>query len=79
MIKDVIKQLKITMPEQKTVNYRQDNDGCYHCGTTIICASELGANLGVVIKRLNFSDPQGGNGACDRKAATIIKSHMNNH
>ena len=58
VMKDVIKQLKITMPAQKTVNYRQDNDGCYHCGTTIICASELGADLGVVIKRLNFSIPR---------------------
>ena len=66
------------MPGLKTVNYRQDNAGCYHCGTTIICASVLGADLGVMIKRLDFSDPQGGKGACDRKAATI-KSHMNIH
>ena len=75
---DVIKQLKTTMPGLKTVNYRQDNAGCYHCGTTIICASVLGADLGVMIKRLDFSDPQGGKGACDRKAATI-KSYMNIH
>ena len=66
------------MPGLNTVNYRQDNAGCYHCGTTIICASVLGADLGVMIKRLDFSDPQGGEGACDRKAATI-KSHMNIH
>lgn len=72
---DVIKQLKSTMPDLKTVNYRQDNAGCYHCGATIACASTLGAELGVTIKRLDFSDPQGGKGSCDRKAASI-KLHM---
>ena len=30
---------------------------------------------GVQIRRLDFSDPQGGKAACDRKAATI-KSHI---
>ena len=75
---DVIKQLKTTMPGLNTVSYRQDNAGCYHCGATIICASVLGAKLGVAVKRLDFSDPQGGKGACDRKAATI-RAHMLTH
>ena len=30
---------------------------------------------GLTIKRLDFSDPQGGKGACDRKAASV-KSHI---
>ncbi|KAK3750455.1 hypothetical protein QZH41_008694, partial [Actinostola sp. cb2023] len=72
---DVIRQLKAIMPDLKTVSYRQDNAGCYHCGATIVCASTLGVNLDVTIKRLDFSDPQGGKGASDRKAATI-KSHI---
>ena len=38
----------------------------------------LGNCHGVTIKRMDFSDPQGGKGACDRKAATI-KSHMQLH
>ncbi|KAK3715613.1 hypothetical protein QZH41_000987 [Actinostola sp. cb2023] len=75
---DVIRQLKAIMPDLKTVSYRQDNAGCYHCGATIVCASTLGVNLDVTIKRLDFSDPQGGKGASDRKAATI-KSHMRIH
>lgn len=75
---DVIKQLKAAMPSLKTVHYRQDNAGCYHSGPTIICASKIGAELGVKIKRLDFSDPQGGKAACDRKAATI-KAHMHLH
>ena len=63
------------MPSLTTVYYRQDNAGCYHCGHVIISSSKLGQKEGIVLKRLDFSDPQGGKGACDRKAATI-KSHM---
>ena len=75
---DIIKQLKTTMPGLNTVSYRQDNAGCYHCGATIVCVSVLGAELGVTVKRLDFSDPQGRKGACDRKMATI-KAHMLTH
>ena len=75
VVVDVIKQLKNIIPGLKKVSFRQDNAGCYHCGTTIVCASTLGAELGVTIKRLDFSDPQGGKGACDHKEASI-KSHM---
>ena len=71
---DVIRQLKIAMPGLKTVCHRQDNAGCYHCGTTLVCAAGLGHEEGVNIRRLDFSDPQGGKTACDPKAATI-KSH----
>ena len=72
---DVIRQLKIALPGLKTVYYLQDNAGCYHCGTTLVCAAALGNEEGVKIRRLDFSDPQGGRAACDRKAATI-KSNM---
>ena len=54
---DVIRQLKIAMPGLKIVYYRQDNAGCYHCGTTLVCAAALGHEEGVKIRRLDFSDP----------------------
>ena len=72
---DIIQQLKIAMPGLKTVCYRQDNAGCYHCGTTLVCVAAPGHEEGVTIRCLDFSDPQGGKAACDQKAATI-KSHM---
>ena len=45
---------------------RQDDAECYH-------NSALYTGIGV--RRVDFSDPQGGKGACDRKAATI-KAHV---
>ena len=63
------------MPELKTVFYRQDNAGCYHCVNTIVCLKKISEMTGVDVKRMNFSDPQGGKGCCDRKAASI-KSHI---
>ena len=59
----------------ESVFYRQDNAGCYHCGATIVGASFESRCYGVSVKRLDFSDPQGGKGPCDRKAASL-KSHM---
>ena len=72
---DVLTKLKIGMPNLDSVFYRQDNAGCYHCASTIVGAKVLADKAGVSLKRLDFSYPQGGKGACDRKAATI-KSHM---
>lgn len=37
----------------------------------MVSARVIGEQYGVTIKRLDFSDPQGGKGPCDRKAATI--------
>ena len=66
------------MPTLKTVIYRQDNVGCYRSGATIIGASKASQFHGVKVKRLDFSDPQAGKGACNRKAATIM-AHMRIH
>ena len=35
-------------------------------------------NTGISVRRVNFSDPQGGKGACDRKAA-FIKAHVHTY
>ena len=70
---DILK--KTGMRNLDSVFYRQDNAGCYHCAPIIVCAKALADKGGVSLKRVDFSDPRGGKGACDRKAATI-KSHM---
>ena len=75
IMKDVVHKLKEELPKLEVVYYRQDNAGCYHCASTIMGASIIGKEVGVSVRRKDFSDPQGGKGSCDRKAATI-KSHM---
>ena len=78
ILNDVFCQLKSINPELQTVHLRQDNASCYHCGLTIFTAYQAAKRHNIQLKSMDFSDPQGGKGACDRKAATI-KSHMNVH
>ena len=75
IMNDIIRQLKSVMPNLETVSFRSDNAGCYHSALTIAYAKNVGKEYGVKVQRMDFSDSQGGKGACDRKAATI-KSHM---
>ena len=80
IMSDVLGKLKEVMPMLRSVYYRQDNAGCYRSSGTIIGAVKAGEAHGITVRRLDFSDPQGGKGACDRKAATIkarIKVHLN--
>ena len=72
---NVIGKLKTAMPTLRTECYGQDNACCYLSGGTIIGAIQVGDSHGVTVQRLDFSDPQGGKGACDMKAATI-KVHI---
>ena len=74
IIDDVLKQLKETMPEVNRVHFRQDNAGCYHSAPTLLTIQQV-ANKHDISVRLDFSDPQGSKGSCDRKAATI-KNHI---
>ena len=71
---DVIEKLKIAIPGLKSISLRQDNAGCYHSAATILGVHQLAIKHNVSM-RMGFSDPQGGKGPCDRKAANI-KNHM---
>jgi hypothetical protein len=74
VIDDVIEKLKTAIPWLKYVIFRQDNAGCYHSAATILGIHHLTVKHNVYV-RMDFSDPQGGKGPCDRKAA-FIKNHM---
>jgi len=63
--------MKKEIPDVEMAYYKQDNAGCYHSGNSIISAKLAGNAVGVAVVRNDFSDPQGGKGVCDRKAATI--------
>ena len=62
VMKDVIGKLKSHLTQLKSVFYRQHNAKCYHCGATIVGARFASRFHGVSVKRLDFSDPQGGKG-----------------
>ena len=78
ILNDVFRELKGVMPELQSVNLRQDNAGCYHCTSTIVVAKQAAEQNGLILARMDFSDPQGGKGSCDWKVATI-KCHMAVH
>ena len=71
-ILDAFSQLKTIMPELQTIYIRSDNAGCYHCAQTLITAPQIAKRHGLQIFRIDSSEPQGGKGACDRKAATKV-------
>ena len=78
IIDDVFRQLKEIIPEVNSVYIRSDNAGCYHCAFSLLSVYHVAREHAIELKRFDFSDPQGGKGSCDRKAATI-KSHMRTH
>ena len=75
---DVIKQLKTVLPTLSTVYMKQDNAGCYHSALALLSIQKIAINYGIKVARLDFSEPQGGKGSCNRKAASI-KNHMKSY
>ena len=75
LMEHVLSTLKREHPEIKSAFYRQDNAGCYHAANTILACKDISQRSGIFIPQLDFSDPQGGKGACDRFAATM-KNHV---
>ena len=75
IIEHTLRSLKEENPGLDTALLRQDNAGCYHNSAVIASCSLIKLNTGVSVRRVDFSDPQGGKGACNRKAATI-KAHV---
>ena len=77
-IMDVFSKLKVAISLLKTLYYSQDNAGCYHSRLTIVGAKVVADRNKIVLEGLDFSDPQGGKGPCDRKSANI-KNHINEY
>ena len=78
ILEHTLRTLKTEHPEITSAFLRQDNAGCYHNSVLLATCSVLKSKTGVSVRRVDFSDPQGGKGACDRKAATI-KAHVRRH
>jgi hypothetical protein len=70
-----LRQLRSEHPEKTEALYKQDNAGCYHAAAMLNACHLMKDTTGIAVKRVDFSDPQGGKGPCDRKAATV-KAHV---
>ena len=83
ILNDGLCRVKETDPQIKTAYIRSDNAGCYHSANILVSAKQISEKTGIVIKRCDFCDPQGGKGPCDRCAAiikSIIRRYLNeNH
>ena len=80
IMEHVLCSLKDQHPEITSAYFRQDNAGCYHSSCVILCARVLSKRSGIQVRQIDFSDPQGGKGSCDRKAAQVkahVKSYVN--
>lgn len=75
LLRHTLETLKREHPEIETAALRQDNAGCYHSVAMVSACRLMAGETGIRVKRVDFSDPQGGKGACDRKAATV-KAHV---
>ena len=71
---EVFSQRKTIMPELQT-SIRNDNTEFNHWAQKLIIAPQIAKPQSIQISLIDFSEPQGRKGACERKAAPI-KSHM---
>ena len=80
ILKHTLRSLKNEHPEITSALLRKDNAGCYHNSVLLATCNLNKTKTGASVHRVDFSDPQGGIGACDRKAATIkaqVRRHIN--
>ncbi len=75
IIQHTLLELKKAHPEIKSAFLHQDNAGCYHSVDMLAACHFMEETTGIKVQRVDFSDPQGGKGPCDWKAATI-KAHV---
>ena len=75
IIRHTLQELKNEHLEISTAFLQQDNTGCYHSFTMLAACRLMEEATGIKVERVDFSDPQGGKGPCDRRAATM-KAHV---
>ena len=75
ILNDILCHIKVTDPHIKNVFIRSDNAGSYHSANTLVPPKHVSERTGISIRRIDFCDPQGGKGPCDRYAA-VIKSNV---
>jgi hypothetical protein len=80
IVQDVLKRLKMGDPKLRYVYLRSDNGACYHSAITTTAVRKIFETTGVLVRRIDFSEPQAGKDACDREAAVVkgeVRRHVN--
>lgn len=75
IMEHILRNLSNEHPEITTAYFHQDNAGCYKSAAMLAACPLMQKTTGINVRRVDISDPQGGKGSCDRKAATI-KAHV---
>ena len=60
ILNDVFRRLTDVMPHLQSIYLGQDNAGCYHCALTLVTASKVAELNNLFLRKMDFSDPQGG-------------------
>ncbi|CAC5392922.1 unnamed protein product [Mytilus coruscus] len=82
ILQDTINHINKENKKIKTLYLRSDNAGCFHSLYSLTTIPMINKKSLIKIKRVDFSDPQGGECICDRKAAHIkghIKRNVNDY
>ena len=64
IMQDVLCSVRADYPNVTKASFRQDNSGCYHSSATILACLVVSNSTGVQIRRIDFSDSQGGRSSC---------------
>ena len=78
LMEHVLTALKRKNPEIENAFFRQYNAGCCHPANTVLACKNICKRTGISIRRMDFSDPQGGKGPCD-PFATTMKNHVRSY
>ena len=64
VLQHTLRSPNVEHPKIKFAALRQDNIGCYHSVAMLSVGRLMGTATGIHVKRVDFSDPQGGKGPC---------------
>lgn len=78
IIQNLLNHLKTIHPELDTMYIRSDNAGCYHSAATVLSMPAVSTSTGILIKRMDFSEPCYGKDICDRRTAPV-KMHVSRY
>ena len=75
----VLRQFSDDFPNVNELYAKSDNSGCYHCKVCPESLYKICKKFGIILKRLDFNEPQKGKDQCDRDSAvarSVLRSFV---